>query len=76
MTTPLPGPADPEPRPSSPDTEPLLSQRTALVLLIAAFIGTVVGVLALFSAGNVAGALLAGVTGFGTSTVGLHKLIG
>ncbi|MFI1928684.1 hypothetical protein [Streptomyces sp. NPDC020377] len=76
MTTPPPGTTGPDPRPGDPDAGPLLSQRTALVLLMAAFIGTVVGVLALFSAGNVAGALLAGVTGFGTSTLGLHKLIG
>ncbi|MEU6071826.1 MULTISPECIES: hypothetical protein [Streptomyces] len=74
MTTPTPPP--PEPSPSSADTEPLLSQRAALVLLMAAFIGTVVGVLAFFSTGNAASALLAGVTAFGTSTLGLHKLIG
>ncbi|MGW6790758.1 hypothetical protein [Streptomyces chartreusis] len=74
MTTPPIPP--PEPSPSSPDAEPLLSQRAALVLLMAAFIGTVVGVLTFFSASNAAGALLAGVTAFGASTLGLHKLIG
>ncbi|MEV8319868.1 hypothetical protein AB0Q95_37490 [Streptomyces sp. NPDC059900] len=76
MTTPPPEPTGPQPAPSAPDTQPLLSQRAALVLLTAAFIGTLVGVLTWFSAGNAAGALLAGVTGFGAGTVGLHKLIG
>ncbi|MBT2491312.1 hypothetical protein J7E96_22870 [Streptomyces sp. ISL-96] len=46
------------------------------MLLTAAFIGTTVGVLTFFSAVNAAGALLAGLTGFGVSTLGLHKLMG
>ncbi|AQU67729.1 hypothetical protein BBN63_17265 [Streptomyces niveus] len=55
--------------------EPLLPQRSVLVLLAAAFIGVIVGVLTFFSAGSVAGALLAGLTGSGASTLGLHILI-
>ncbi|WP_037628739.1 hypothetical protein [Streptomyces aureus] len=70
MTTP------PPPPPHNPDAEPLLTQRTVLVLLTASFIGTIIGVLVFFSSGNSAGALLAGLTGFGTSTLGLHQLIG
>ncbi|MER6128634.1 hypothetical protein ABT173_39955 [Streptomyces sp. NPDC001795] len=60
----------------SPETEPLLTQRAVLVLLTAAFIGVAVGVLTYFSSGNAAGAVLAGLTGAGASTLGLHKLIG
>lgn len=70
MTTTPPSPPVPD-----PDTEPLLSQRATLVFLAAAFIGATVGILTYLSATNVAGALLAGLTGFGTSTLGLHKLI-
>ena len=68
MTSPPPGPP--------PTGGPLLSERAVLVLLAAAFIGVVVGALTFFSAGNAAGALLAGLTGAGASTLGLHKLIG
>ncbi|WP_329012379.1 hypothetical protein [Streptomyces sp. NBC_00690] len=63
------------PPPSAPDSEPLLSQRAAVVLLAAVFLGTIVGVLAFFSTGNTAGALLAAVAATGTSVPGLHKLI-
>lgn len=76
MTTPHPSTPPPAPDSPSPDVEPLLSQRAVVVLLAAAFIGALVGVLTFFSAGHVAAALLAGLTGFGTSTLGLHKLIG
>lgn len=61
---------------SGPGTEPLLSQRTLLVFLTAAFFGTVVGVLSFLSAANVAGAVLAGLFAAAASTVGLHALIG
>ena len=68
--------ARPAPRgQSSPDERPLLSQRTALVFLMAAFIGTGVGVLTFLSATSPAGAMLAGASGFGASTLALHKLI-
>ncbi|MDQ0935061.1 shikimate kinase [Streptomyces turgidiscabies] len=70
MTTP------PPPGPPSPPDAPLLSQRAVVVLLTAAFIGAVFGVLTFFSTGNAAGALLAGLTGTGASTLGLHKIIG
>ncbi|WP_177181547.1 hypothetical protein [Streptomyces sp. TLI_105] len=53
-----------------------MSLRTALVLLTAAFIGTIAGALTALSTSNVPGALLAAMTGFGASTLGLHKLIG
>ncbi|MFE1559223.1 hypothetical protein ACFW6V_30080 [Streptomyces sp. NPDC058734] len=68
MTTPPP--------PPPPDGEPLVSQRTALVLLMAAFIGTVLGALTALSTGNAAGGLIAARSGFGAATLGLHKLIG
>jgi hypothetical protein len=46
------------------------------VLVTAAFLGAVVGMLALFSTGNPAGAVLAGVSAAGASILGLHALIG
>ncbi|MFC4508253.1 MULTISPECIES: hypothetical protein [Streptomyces] len=75
MTTPpLPQPA---PNPPSPDGEPLLTQRALLIFVSAAVIGAIVGVLTFFSGvGNAAGALLAGLTGFGASIFGLHRLTG
>jgi hypothetical protein len=73
--------SQPSPHPpasNSPESNPrpLLPQRTVLVLLAAAFVGVIVGVLTFLSAGNVAASLLAGLTGFGASTLGLHTLIG
>ncbi|WP_221890462.1 hypothetical protein, partial [Streptomyces sp. WAC07061] len=62
--------------PPPPDAEPLVSARTALVLLTAAFIGTVLGALTFLSTGNAAGGLIAALSGFGAATLGLHKLIG
>ncbi|MGE7384505.1 hypothetical protein ACQKM2_03235 [Streptomyces sp. NPDC004126] len=81
MTTPPPPPPprpEPVPQPAAvpPDTEPLVSLRTALVLLTAAFIGTVLGALTALSTGNPAAGLIAALTGFGVATLGLHKLIG
>ncbi|MEU8990424.1 hypothetical protein AB0C98_28975 [Streptomyces sp. NPDC048558] len=61
---------------SGPQTEPLLPQRAVLVLLSASFMGLVVGGLTYFSTGNVAGAVLAGLTCTGVSTLALHQLIG
>ncbi|MDH2393981.1 hypothetical protein QCN29_35580 [Streptomyces sp. HNM0663] len=72
-SAPSPPPAS---EPPSPDAEPLLAPRTVLILLAAAFIGAIVGVLTFLSAGDVAGALLAGLAGAGASTLGLHRLIG
>ncbi|QEV21644.1 MULTISPECIES: hypothetical protein [Streptomyces] len=71
MSTPPTPPSDP-----GPANEALLSQRTALILLMAAFFSTVVGVLTLLSTGGTAGALLAGLAAFGGCTIGLHSLIG
>ncbi|SOD87654.1 hypothetical protein [Streptomyces sp. Ag109_G2-15] len=71
-------PPPPPPAPNSPGSQPeaLVTQRAVLVLLAAAFIGATVGALSFFSTGNAAGALLAGLTGAGASTLGLHKLMG
>ncbi|MFJ8584885.1 hypothetical protein ACIRD2_09530 [Streptomyces sp. NPDC093595] len=62
-------------RPDQPDPAPFLTVHTALVLLAAAFIGSVVGGLAFLSGGPVAGAVLAGLTGFGASVPVLRSLI-
>lgn len=66
----------PPPGPQGRVSEPLLSQRAVLVLVTAAFLGTIVGMLTLFSTGNAAGAVLASVSTAGASILGLHALIG
>ncbi|GLX17500.1 hypothetical protein [Streptomyces lavendulae] len=70
---PVPAPA---PAPAPPDTEPLVSLRTALVLLTAAFVATVVGALTARSTRDAAGGLIAALSAFGAATLALHKLIG
>lgn len=67
MSSPVPTP------PNEPD--PFLTAHAAIVLLTAAFIGLVVGGLTFLSGGLAAGAVLAGLTGFGASVPVLHKLI-
>jgi hypothetical protein len=64
------------PSPSGSGMDPLLSQRALLVLLTAAFLGTVIGVLTFFSEGSVAGAVVTGLFAAAGSTLGLHALIG
>lgn len=58
------------------EPEPLLTARSALILLTAAVLAMVVGTLTYFSAGNTAAAVLAGLTAGGASLLGLPKLIG
>jgi hypothetical protein len=71
------GPAGQSPHgPGTEDPGPLLSAHATLVFLAAGFAGAVVGVLTFYSAGNTAGALLAGVTSGAISAVALHRLIG
>ncbi|MEV0192382.1 hypothetical protein AB0I39_28100 [Kitasatospora purpeofusca] len=55
--------------------EPLLSVRTTLVLLTAAVIGVVAGVLAFLAGGPVAGAVLADLTAAGSSVPVLNGLV-
>ncbi|MFD5724349.1 hypothetical protein [Streptomyces sp. NPDC127036] len=69
MTTPPPGPP-------GTGVGPLISQRALLILLTAIVIGAAFGVLTYFSAGSVAGGMLAGLGATGVSTMGLHALIG
>ncbi|MEU9983576.1 hypothetical protein [Streptomyces sp. NPDC050856] len=62
---------------SSPaNADPLLTPHTALVLLAAAFIGLVTGGLTFLAGGPAAGAVLAGLAGFGGSIPVLHQMIG
>ncbi|MFJ3861537.1 hypothetical protein ACIPRL_35590 [Streptomyces sp. NPDC090085] len=83
MTTPPPSTPPPStPVPATPAVAPepivpgpLLTGHAALIFLMAAFIGAMVGVLTAFSAGNTAAALLAGLTACGISIPILHKLI-
>ncbi len=58
------------------DTSPLISAHAAVVFVTAAIIGAIAEALTFFSTEDVAKALLAGLTGFGLSTVALHKFIG
>lgn len=64
------------PHPNPENSGPLLSVHAALVLLTAACVGAVIGVLAAHSTGDTAGSLLAGLSGFGISAQALHKLVG
>ena len=68
--------ATPPPTTDSEDPRPLLTMHATVVLLTAAFIGMIVGVLSMYSTDNIAAALLAGLTSVGTSIPVLHKLIG
>ncbi|MFA7767919.1 hypothetical protein ACGFNX_41860 [Streptomyces sp. NPDC048723] len=69
MTTPSRTP------PNQPDPAPFLTVHAALILLAAAFIGSMVGGLTFLSGGPVAGAVLAGLTGSGASIPVLRSLI-
>ncbi|MFC8826537.1 hypothetical protein ACFT9I_14485 [Streptomyces sp. NPDC057137] len=65
--------SDPNP---GPEPGPLLSAHAALVLVTAAFIGTIVGTLTYFSTHDTPAALLAGLTASGAGTLALDRLIG
>lgn len=54
---------------------PQLHLRTAVILLAAAIIGMLAGVLTFLSGAPAEGAILAGLTGFGASAPALHVLI-
>jgi len=71
-----PEPPDPQNTPgSAPTARPaLLSQRTTLILFIAAVIG--VGVLTFLSKDSYPEAVLAGLFAAGACTIGLHNLVG
>ncbi|MER7850578.1 hypothetical protein ABTZ03_42365 [Kitasatospora sp. NPDC096077] len=60
---------------AQPETDPLLTAYAALVLLIAAVIGLIVGGLAFLSGSPAAGAVLAGLSAVGVSVPVLHRLI-
>ncbi|GHD81095.1 hypothetical protein GCM10010317_103930 [Streptomyces mirabilis] len=71
--------AHPDP-PSTPGSAPagkpaLLSQRTALILFIAAGVGIGIGVLTFFAEKSYPKAVVAGVLAAWGCTVGLHNLI-
>ncbi|MFD7907059.1 hypothetical protein ACFV4G_33075 [Kitasatospora sp. NPDC059747] len=70
MSSPTPTP------PNQSETEPLLTVRTAIILLTAAVIGLVAGGLTYLGTRSTPGAALAGLTAAGASVVGLHQLIG
>ena len=60
------GPAEPE---------GLITQRVALIVLIALVLGLVVGAVTFIAYGNVAGAILAGLGVLGLTLGGAHALI-
>ncbi|MFD8787219.1 hypothetical protein [Kitasatospora sp. NPDC059599] len=68
----------PLPSPNSadqPGSAPFMTVHTAIVLLTAAFIGLVVGCLTYLSGSPVAGAVLSGLSSFGTGIPVLRQLI-
>jgi hypothetical protein len=64
---------DPAQRPSPP---PLFSERTALILLLAAAVGTTAGVLTYFAQGNSPAAMLAGLAAGGVAIGFFHRFLG
>ncbi|GAA2316069.1 hypothetical protein GCM10010234_72310 [Streptomyces hawaiiensis] len=63
-------------RPPVDETGPLLTGHAALVFVVAAVIASAAGVLTYLSAGNAAGAVLAGLMAGAVGTPALHRLIG
>lgn len=61
---------------SVPPSDPLLSLRSSVLLLIAALIGIGVGVLTVFAGQPVPTAIIAGGGAAGASLMALEKLIG
>ena len=68
-------PSTPTP-PSPPEPGPFMTVHTAIILLTAVVIGMIVGALTFLSGVPAAGAVLAGLTGTGTSVPVLRGLIG
>ncbi|GGT55191.1 hypothetical protein GCM10010271_68770 [Streptomyces kurssanovii] len=68
--------ASPPPSPGPEAPRPLLTAHAAIVLLMAALVGAIAGVLTGFSTDNVPGAMLAGLGAAGLSVPVLHNLIG
>ncbi|MGW1802039.1 hypothetical protein ACWCQN_40570 [Streptomyces sp. NPDC001984] len=56
--------------------ETLISQRAALILLLAGVVGAAVGVLTLLSGAAVAPAVLAGGSAFGGAVIFFHMIVG
>lgn len=67
MTSPSP--------PSAGGPEPLLTQRSLLILLAGCFVGLVFGCLTFLSTGNVPEAVVAGLTAAGASVLGLQSVV-
>jgi hypothetical protein len=57
------------------DRDPLLDQRTALILLFGVLTATGAGALSVLNGGTVAGAVLAGGGAFAAAVYFFHKLI-
>ena len=75
MTSPLDTPEPTAPVPEPHNDGPLVDVRTAVIFLIAVFIGLVAGGLTRLDGSSNAMALLAGATACGVSIPVLHKLI-
>jgi hypothetical protein len=60
---------------AAPPPSPLLSVRTALILLIAIVVGLVAGVLGYFASGEIAAAVLIGGSGAGSALALFHTLL-
>lgn len=61
---------------SSPTPPPLLTVRSAVILLLGVVCGFIIGALTYLAGGNTAASVLAGLGASGSSVMFLHKAIG
>ena len=62
--------------PPTPEQDPLLPQRLALVTVTATVIGFVIGILTFMASPSAPTAVIAGLVAFGAAVVALDKLVG
>ena len=62
--------------PQTPDQDPLVPQRLALIAVIAIVIGAMIGGLTFMASPSVPAAVIAGLVAFGAAVVALDKLVG
>jgi hypothetical protein len=62
--------------PQTPDDDPLVPLRLALIAVIAVVVGATIGTLTFFASASVPQAVLAGLVAAGASVMALDKLIG
>jgi hypothetical protein len=60
---------------TSHNTPPLLTQRTAIIFIAAIFAGLTFGCCTFMAYGNAWAGVVAGLTAFGATVAGLHRLL-